>query len=693
MSSDPSSEPAVEPATEPTVGPAEEPAVEPEVEEPEAEEPEVEESELEEPTAEEPIIEPMADPTAESLTTRLERIEAAGLYGFTDFATAGFHETAPYFISLYTSLIGLLGEISKEMFKDGADTERELFDRAVKFLDVCYDFVRDSSEDLLKFRNFHYKLWARLENFSSQPFTSFNQNISRHITRMTFLAGDIAPPAARSWVGDTLPQHKRFIRAYNEFMDLEKKHLRNDADRRELIFFSQEILDQALLGLRMPMVAIEIHQELFREGARPTYIDFPPDADEWLYGSGKRPGVLDLKLKLGGQLTPEEEERKKQAQQEPKKRQLAPSESSQPGSKKTRLLENYNITMDNVDADIEDVYSDAAFMDVFERPDHERLLNPTVENREDTLNSYAPEFSKRLRLCRRNYYRPEAPPSSQERREQILRQMENDIPRLRAEIHEKSEIITSPTKLKEARVAAYTLKFVRALYMKLVLSATPEPSSDRMNQALRDRLDDWILHEQAWNAADERAINNPRTSTSRRSWLMRYVDARNENIDKWWILRDQLEAQINSKARRDAESDSSEAQDGPDALEDAGNTEAANQANEAGKATRPTPVYWVEPRKAGKTVFFDERAERRREDRARARAKERIMGPPQPGQSYSNEEQYRLEDELSAKLAISFPSQGGPPRFEEIPKDTIYDKIIYMLVMTHWRFYQGLSVI
>ncbi|KAI1659338.1 hypothetical protein F4813DRAFT_354693 [Daldinia decipiens] len=636
----------------------------------------------------EPAAEPPAAPTAESFTTRLERIEAAGLYGFTDFTTAGFHETAPYFISLYTNLIELLGEISRQMFKDGADAERELFDRAVQLLDVCYDFVRDGAEDLGKFKNFHYKLWTRLENFSSQPFTSYKRNIASHITKMTYLARDIAPPASQSWVGDTLPEHKRFMRAYNEFIGLEQRHLRDDADRRELIFFSQEILDQALLGLRMPLVAIEIHRELFREGGRPTYIDFPSDTDEWLYGLGKRPGVLDLKLKLGGKLAPEEAEKKKQAEQEPKKRSLSPSESSQPGPKKSRLLENYTITMDNVDADIEDVYSDAAFMDIFDRPEYQRLLNPTVENREDTLNSYAPEFSKRLRLCRRNYYRPEAPPNTQERREQILRQMENDIPRLRAEIHEKSEIITSPAKLKEARVAAYTLKFVRALYMKLVLLATPEPSSDVMNQALRDRLDDWILYEQSWNAADERAIKNPRTANSRRSWLMRFVDARNENIDKWWVLRDQLDGQIKSKARRDAEGDKGEAQEEPDA------SEAAKQAPEAKKTTtKRTPVYWVEPRKPGRTVFFDERAEQRREDRARASAKERLIGPPEPGQYYSNEEQYRLEDELSAKLAISFPSQGGPPKFEEIPKDTVYDKIIYMLVMTHWRFYQGLSVI
>ncbi|KAF3070389.1 hypothetical protein GL218_00310 [Daldinia childiae] len=674
MSSDPSSEPASEPA----VGPAEEPAVEMDVDEPEVEE---------------PVEQPKAEPTADSFTTRFERIEAAGLYGFTDFETAGFHHSAPYFISLYSSLIELLGDISRGMSKDITGAERELFDRGVKFLDVCYDFVRDNSEDLLKFRSFHYKLWTRLENFSSHPFTSLNTNISKHITRMTFLASDIAPPAAQSWNGDTLPEHKRFMRAYDEFIGLETKELRNDADRRELIFFSQEILDQALLGLRMPMVSIQIHKELFREGGRPTYIDYPFDADEWLYGLGQRPGVLDLKLKLGGKLTPEEEERKKQAQEEPKKRHLSSSESSQPGPKKSRLLENYTITMENVNADIEDVYSDAAFMDVFERPVHQRLVNPTVENREDTLNSYAPEFSKRLRLCRRNYYRPEAPPTSQERREKLLQQMDNDIPRLRAEIHEKSEIITSPSKLKEARVTAYTLKFVRSLYMKLVLSATPEPSSDVMNKALRDRLDDWILHEQAWNAADERAINNSRTATSRRSWLMRFVDARNENIDKWWILRDQLDWQIKAQAKREAEASNSQAGGDSEAPEGSGNAAAAKQAPEAAKAAKPTPVYWVEPRKPSRTVFFDERAERRREDRARALAKERLMGPPRPGESYSNEAQYRLEDELSAKLAISFPSQGGPPKFKEIPKETIYDKIIYILVMTHWRFYQGLSVI
>ncbi|KAI0130755.1 hypothetical protein F4814DRAFT_403563 [Daldinia grandis] len=684
-----SSGPSSEPTTEPTEGPPVESPVESPAESPADPPVEPAGEPAGEPAEEEPPVQHGGGPVTESLNTRLERIEAAGLYGFTDFTTAGFHETAPYFISLYTSLIRLLGEIAREMFKQGVNADRGLFNRAVGFLDVCYDFVRDSAEDLVKSKNFHYKLWTRLEDFSSQPFTSFNPNISRHITKMSYLAADIAPPAAASWVDEGLPEHKRFVRAYNEFVELEKKPLRNDQDRRDLIYFSQEILDQALLGLRMPMVAIAIHQELFREGARPTYIDYPPDSEEWLYGLGKRPGVLDLKLQLGGKLTPEEEEKKKQAQQPPRKRPPPPG-PKQPTPKRSRILENYTITMDNVDADIEDVYSDAAFMDISERPAQERLLNPTVENREDTLNTYAPEFSKRLRLCRRNYYRPEAPPSSQERRDQILRQMESDIPRLRTEIHGKSEIITSPAKLKEARVTAYTLKFVRSLYTKLVLSSTPEPSSDRLNQALRDRLDDWILYEQAWNAADERAINNSRTMNTRKIWLMRYVDARNENIDKWWILRDQVDAQINSQANREAAAGNNETQEEPGGP---ATPETTKQTKEPEQVVKRTPVYWVEPRKSGTTVFFDERAERRREDRARARAKERLMGPPQPGQSYSNEAQYTLEDELSAKLVISFPSQGGPPKFEEIPKETIYDKIIYVLVMTHWRFYQGLSVI
>ncbi|KAI1801465.1 hypothetical protein F4811DRAFT_534541 [Daldinia bambusicola] len=676
---------------------------------------------------------------AESLATRFERIENVALYGFTDYEASGFHHPAPYFVHLYTQLIQLMGETALEAHNGGGKNGKDLFAREVTFLETCHEFVRDNAEELLKFKDFHYKLWARLEDFCSHGWTSYDKRISRHITRVSFLLGDIAPPPAQSWEGDTLPAHGRFVRAYDDFMKLEDRRLRNDQDRRTLMLYSQEILDQALLGLRMPMVSIDIQEELFREGARPTYIDFPYGSDEWLYGLGQRPGVLELRRKIGGPLTPEQEERIKRAKaykepqelkkpQEPKKptepkqstrkskKRPAPVMPIQRAPKRPRISDNYTITTDNVEADFQDIHSTATFLDITERPDIERLLNPTVENRDETLIAYKPEFSKVLRQYRLNLFRPEEPPVSQEQRNQLLRQMDNEIPRLRAEIHKKSDMVTSAVKLKEARVAAFALKFVRTLYMKLLLISDPAPSANRMRQALRDRLDDWILHEQAWNAADEKAIKNPRTIGSRKVWLMRYVDSRNESIDRWWTLRDQLDAWIRDEADRqeldklgegyeEDEEDEEEEEEPVPADEEQPEKETHSVGDGASKpasepqekattkaAEKPPPVYWMEPRKPCEPVFVDERAERRREERYRARSLEELLGPPQPGQPYLDLERYRLEDEQSAKLAAAFPERGGPPGFELMPHDTVYDKIIYMLVMSHWRYFAGITL-
>ncbi|KAI1471743.1 uncharacterized protein F4812DRAFT_415265 [Daldinia caldariorum] len=672
---------------------------------------------------------------AESLATRFERIENAGLYGFTDYEASGFHHAAPYFLHLYTQLIQLIGETTAEMHKAGGENEKDLFNRGVTFLETCHEFVRDNAADLMKFKEFHYKLWVRLEDFSSHGWTSYDGRISRHITRIALLLGRNTPPPAQSWEGDTLPSHRRFLRAYDKFMKLDNRPLRNDQDRRTLMMFSQDILNQALLGLRMPRVYLDIQTELFREGARPTYIDFPYGSDEWLYGLGKRPGVLELRRKIGGPLTPEQEERIKEAKayKEPKvpkvpkeptepkqsttnsKKRPAPVEpiEIQPGPKRPRISDKYTITIDNVEADLQDIYYTAAFLNITEGPNVERLLNPTVGNREETLVAYKPEFSKVLRQYRLNLFRPEDPPARQQQRDLLLRQMDNEIPRLRAEIHKRSDMVTSAVKLKEARVAAFALKFIRTLYMKLLLASDPPPSTQRMRQALRDRLDDWILHEQAWNAADERAIKNPRTADSRKVWLMRYVDSRNENIERWWTLRDQLDGRIRDEDIRqevEALSESSEEeQEGeepvpaPAPAEGKKPEEKQPVEGEAGKPAeepeekaeepeKPPPFYWLHPRKPTEPVFADERAERRREERFRARCREELLGPPEPGQSYLDLERYRLEDEASAKLAAAFPEHGGPPGFESIPRDTVYDKIMYMLVLSHWRYFMGITL-
>ncbi|OTB16241.1 hypothetical protein K445DRAFT_21881 [Daldinia sp. EC12] len=719
-----------------------------------------------------PVTSPVGSPTgpgtdspSESLTNRFEWIESAGLYGFTDHDVNGYHSAAPYFLHLYSRLLQLIRETALAMQKPNGQNERALLSREVKFLEICHEFVRDNAEELFKTKDFHYKLWARVEDFSRQGITSFDNRMSRHITRMSFLLGDHAPPPSESWQGDTLPSHGRFVRAYDEFLELDDRPLRNDVDRRLLMFLSQEVLAQALLGLRMPMVSLSVQENLFVEGARPTYVDFPYGSDEWLYGLGERPGVLELRRQIGGQITPEQEERIKRAKaikntEEPKQpiNPKQPTDPKQPADstrsaesrkrpapyvpvqrdpKRPRAIDNYTITNDNIEADIQDIYSTAKFLDMSNKPDIARLLNPTAENREDTLNAYESELHKVLRQCRLNIYKPENPPQTQAERDRLMRQIENQIPRLRDEIHKKSDMITSASKLKEARVAAFTLKFIRTLHMKLLLASDPPPSVSQMRHALRDRLDDWILHEQAWNAADEKAIKHLRPGfAAKKNWLMKFVDARNQNIQNWWTLRDQLdeaireealsgvggegndsgngggggggggEAQEQAKTGETQPAKDQPAKDQPVDNQPVDNQPADNQPAdnppapgeetkqaEETKEPKRAPLYWLEPRKAPTTVYFDEREEARREERARARAMERLLGPPSPGESYLDEERYRLEDEFSAKLAAAFPAHGGPPAHETIPRETVYDKIIYMFVMTHWRYFAGIAII
>ncbi|KAI1388625.1 uncharacterized protein F4822DRAFT_443505 [Hypoxylon trugodes] len=619
------------------------------------------------------------------LADRVDQIEQALLYGFSDHQAAGFQYMPSYFLSVYASLVDVLNGISTELAKGNEEDRKLLFNRAVGLLQRFYEYIQENTNDLTPYGGFYYKLWKRIDKLSKQPCVSLHPNILTHIIRMTKLAEGLIAATEQLWtVEGDLYDRKAFRAAYEKFRKLDQNHSKDDVSFRDFALESQQILHEAYLGLRMPLAQNAIRFNPFDDNKLPMYIDASCKSDAYIRGSGERPGVLSLKQKLGGPVPTKEEKGSK-------KRGLSDDEDETPAPKRSRQVYGYTMTMDNVDADIEDIYSNVGYNQITERPHPCRLITPTFKNRDDTIQNYEAEFLKRLRLYLRNYFKPESPPTTQGARDALLKRLEKEIVLLRFTVGSKSDRHTTSTNLKEARISSYSLKFLRSLYMKLLLSSEPPVSAQRLNQALIDRLDDWILHERAWNAADEKAKDGKRTTAMKQTWIDGFLEGRNKNIESWKALQKQfVRNPLEQREMVEAERPKSEETKNPAAFE-------APRPRWAGGPAAPVRdkhqnrsgndgIYLL-PRRADRTIYVNEAAERRRAERATVRDMIRNFGPSGREAERDLLSRYSTEDRTTAQVAAAL-AKGGPPDYEQIPTGTVFEKLVYMIVLTQWRLYQ-----
>ncbi|KAI0112823.1 hypothetical protein F4776DRAFT_640033 [Hypoxylon sp. NC0597] len=631
------------------------------------------------------------DPTSveigmEAWTKAIDQIDVVAENGFGDFEAAGHRSIGAYYVSLYTTLKNTMGEISNEFYKDDKANEKALFKRAVGILDKFHKYAQGSREALLETKNFHYKLWIRLDDFGHQPWTSYDIDIQKHIQRMIVLTVGLQPPFEQAWKDGDLINHKRFQVAYESFLQLDDKNAYDDVERRNFVLRSQQLVQQALIGLRLLTVSTDLQVNWTNNEIRPTYVDFPYGSEEYFYGLGSRPGVLNIKLKLGGKITPEERKKMKKAT---KKRPAPASAPEQRQGKRPRPNWGYTMTMENVDADIEDIYHDAAFRNVTKRPSADILVTPLTANRATTLANYRDDLTKIIRRHRSAYYKPETPPTSQVDRDRLIERIEKEIPALR---DMAKEVRTSSTaKLKRAKLAAFSLRFLRALHMKLVLSSTPPVSNEQMNRALTGRMEDWSTFERTWNESDAKTRLIPRLTLE----LQREIDdafrARSANILDWTLLLNQLRSGLGPDVPEEPEppQERQEPEESPD----------QNQPKEQTKVSykldpNDTTMWFIEPRRPARSVYVSEKIDRRQEERARARAIDSALMQTgkKEGRLHRLEEKYRAEDKLSDAVAAALAKK-GPPDYAKIPVETVLEKITYMIVIHHWRLFQTARIL
>ncbi|KAI1077125.1 hypothetical protein F5B20DRAFT_593157 [Whalleya microplaca] len=580
---------------------------------------------------------------------RVDQIEWAFIGMDYEYENEGYTSVQLYFADkIYKDMIEAIGGISTQIARNDAhDGIQGLFHQAIQLLGQSLEFAKEAGDSL---KASVPALREHLNKLTNAPFISLAKEITEHILGMYSLIDEHISGAEQVWSGGDITSTKEFEDTTKEFQSLTRWKAEHDSTRRTLIARSHSLLQQALESLGLNSNLVQVPTTLFDSEKRPTYVDYPCGSDEFLYGLGRRPGVLSLKEQLGGTLTDDEKAQIHEAsnRQAPAPAAIAP------------VLQSYTMNIDNVEADFEDLYNDAQILDVKKKPDLARLVTPTYENRQDTMAKYKKDFRAKLKIYRRKFKPEEFNPTADYT--QLVIDIDTEIMLLRDEAVTKGARLTSNNALKEARVAAFKLKYLRTLLVKLALGAEPPPTAAEKTQALWDRLDDWILYETTWNQADQKLINDQRIRAVNKDFANSSIMGRNANIARWRGF-----------------------QDGLDNGAPPFNTPGVDEEPEgdAGDDDVP-PSAWdllsaiLEPSLPSRTVYVNERFEQRRENFWRAASRARALNRPAP-----DEPDPRPQSTLGNSLA-----DGGPPDLDELPFDTVYDKLVLMIVVTHWRCLQ-----
>ncbi|KAH9991315.1 hypothetical protein F4779DRAFT_609681 [Xylariaceae sp. FL0662B] len=679
---------------------------------------------------------------------RIQKIDEIFSDGLNNYDAVGYNSPALYFVYVvYPDIIEVVRGVSTEFGRSDANDEiKGLFSPAINLLHRSRQFAESVGDSLTELVGVVCK---HLDTLAYAPFVSLRiREFTDHILGMHRILEKCWPEPEELWRRNDIKNNKGFEEIHREFLDLERWPEDFEISRRAIICRSHQLLKNALisLNLRPTLVRIEPH-DLFDSTKRPTFVDFSCTSEEFLYGKGERPGILSFKQRFGGLLTDDERAKVKEASKikevsktkessktkgtsktkgasktkgESKtkgasKKRPGPAKASK-NVKKPRKANGYTMDLDDVDADIDDIYNDAQFMGVRKRPNLNKLVTPTCENRPDTLKNYRNELRNELQECRDRFYKPENY-SANRTYIRTTKLMNEEITRLRKEAKRKGDS-NGNRQIKEARLAVFRLRFVRSLHLRLTLASTPPPSAEQRKQALRERLNDWILYEDTWNQADRKARNRIGISKTSLKFYNDYISQRNANISRWQEILEEMdqEAPEDNESGDDDENESEDDDENEEDDEDGdnnddgdGNEDGDDDENgeddgdgeddeddedgEAEEAEEEPPAGEVQdsdfdvldaaatldrilyPRLPSRNVYVNEGFEMRREKRRREAALALVLKKPMPED---------LKPEPKKELDY-FLATGGPPDFDQLPSGTVFERLVRMIVQTHWR--------
>ncbi|KAI0900697.1 hypothetical protein F4806DRAFT_504366 [Annulohypoxylon nitens] len=578
----------------------------------------------------------------------------------------------------------------------------------------------------------------------------------KHILHMSENIAQINPLKDAVWNEGGLIRRQEFGQVFDQFNQLSTRQLRNDADVRSVVFHSQRLLKEAFLGINLPNAIYTLLNIYSGEDQRPTYIDYRWDSDQYRFGEGTRPGILKLKSQLGGTLTAEETEGIKRARGKSAKRPPPddddPSDNAdqQPPTKIPRLVlaGSYSMNLRNVDADLGNIYEEGS-LSVVKADSYNRfdIVTRTLPNKRSTLDRYAetgedsPDgwgIARILSRWRTWTCTPEKPPQNQPDRVKLIAQVKTNIEDVRNYIRDRVDIEKSSRAIREGRKRAYALKFLRSLHIRLLLLSQPPVSDEVMTEALVGRLEDWILFERIWNVGDRKNVRRAeqagRGNSTRTNAYQRSIRRREQNITNWERLLRRIregppgretngdedtpkDKSPNDKSPNDKSSTEKSLTSSPGETGETGDPAnvGGNSGNDDenniddlfddpedswGNVTYQNSlnlpkgkIYQMQPIHPSTGVHFNEREERDNLALRRASAldslfTQRFSGP----RSLELRESLARYQDFEHVLLDSF-EEGGPPGHWGIPRETVFEQLAYMVVMTQWRTYMAQDVI
>ncbi|KAI1127100.1 hypothetical protein F5Y10DRAFT_200229 [Nemania abortiva] len=397
----------------------------------------------------------------------------------------------------------------------------------------------------------------------------------------------------------------------------------------------------------------------------------------------------------------------------------------------------YAMTLVNAAADIEDLLRDSKYTELrggdAPRPDSERLVTPTVEIRKATLVQYRDDLRHIIEeIFKRKFGMPtnkDKLPQTASERSAWLARATKELGIARASVHQLIDTANSPAKAKLLRLAAYRLKLVRAIYTLGLLSGDPPVEIDEVRDGLKARLQDWILYERAWNAAEKLTLKRAGLSNELYYTIRDQNRARKANIVQWKGMVKQLNRgpiplppkdtkPLQPKDTETTEPDDTDLYD-PDTpkptpkprkdhtiYEDGG-----EPADDSGLYDDDDDEGTKKPEKPQEEQQDEQQDEQQEEEQEEEVEEEEPPeeNPPDPGITLTDAEIHNGKRRLSRALHPRRPGSsrhyppspvlvngapvdifaaGGPPGWENLPQNSVWARLQYMWVLTDWRFFQ-----
>ncbi|KAK8112564.1 hypothetical protein PG984_013090 [Apiospora sp. TS-2023a] len=656
-----------------------------------------------------------------------------------------FNLTAHLMTEIYPQWCRNLQEIHEYRLDEDGDkfwnrNPDKLFDFAVNSMVSMHQALRSGKLNTqAEKRAWMPVLLRNMDQLSKAPWIKYRgkDHLLRHFDGISYFRMKNFPLNQAAWTKGELAGNPEFEKIFADFERLVANgQPKNEQEGRGLVHSSVNLVLNAARALLISLDDINIPiEKLVNEATRPTCVDKPITDPVFFSGTKEQPGAIAMKAYLGsppkndsdslfpldgsvdysgekrdfGVFTAPDEETitiaanhienvakrqalvgKKAGAAKESRCPVMQNSNSNVSSKASKdswasyaswassSRENdshYRYTIADADADIGDLeaviqgYSTGS----------KAHVHPVVAMSTDLLGKYRPTILPRL--LEWNWAREAASPGHSDPVGQDLPRLEEEIAALR-QVIVATRLAARPnySNLKMIKCTVLLVRYLRSLYMRLFLAAHPK---DDLLQARADRLADWILHEEVWNDATKYSLKMTKSTSKLRPQLRRDLEAREANIKDWQdqLLKLQIDIAKKQGAKAEDEEEVVEAVD----EEEVAATDGAKYKDKDVKDLE-YGAYLDEPELVLDPTRY---AARMRGNTAQGESRyEWHWVTKENGERQLVKGEKKKQQKVKSPKFVVFAGV-GPQGYKELPKEGVYDKLQFMIIMTFWRVLQA----